>query len=209
MNFVPKINRRTFVIGSAAAGGLALGIDLPFGPKNALAAPGDRAQFQREPQARTSFGIWVAVKPDDIVAIRVVRAEMGQGSQTGLAQLIAEELDADWSKVTIEYPTPADNVKRKRAWGKLQLQRQPRDPRIEPVCARRRSGGAPDADSGRSRRMEGACRRMYDGQGRHLAQGVRPRPRPTARWRKLPLSWRCRRSPSSRTRRIGRSPASR
>jgi isoquinoline 1-oxidoreductase beta subunit len=42
---------------------------------------------------------------------------MGQGSQTGLAQLIAEELDADWSKVTVEYPTPADNVKRKRAWG--------------------------------------------------------------------------------------------
>ena len=57
------------------------------------------------------------MKPDDTVAIRVVRAEMGQGSQTGLAQLIAEELDCDWSKVTTEYPTPADNVKRKRAWG--------------------------------------------------------------------------------------------
>jgi isoquinoline 1-oxidoreductase beta subunit len=116
MNFVPKINRRTFVIGSAAAGGLALGIDLPFGPKSALAAPGDRAQFS-ENLSPNELGIWVAVKPDDTVAIRVVRAEMGQGSQTGLAQLIAEELDADWSKVTIEYPTPADNVKRKRAWG--------------------------------------------------------------------------------------------
>jgi isoquinoline 1-oxidoreductase beta subunit len=116
MNFVPKINRRAFVIGSAAAGGLALGIDLPFGPKGALAAPGDRAQFS-ENLSPNELGIWVAVKPDDTVAIRVVRAEMGQGSQTGLAQLIAEELDADWSKVAIEYPTPADNVKRKRAWG--------------------------------------------------------------------------------------------
>jgi isoquinoline 1-oxidoreductase subunit beta len=116
MNFVPKINRRTFVIGSAAAGGLALGIDLPFGPKGALAQAGDRAQFS-ENLTPNELGIWVAVKPDDTVAIRVVRAEMGQGSQTGLAQLIAEELDADWSKVTIEYPTPADNVKRKRAWG--------------------------------------------------------------------------------------------
>jgi isoquinoline 1-oxidoreductase subunit beta len=116
MNFVPKINRRAFVIGSAAAGGLALGIDLPFGPKSALAAPGDRAQFS-ENLSPNELGIWVAVKPDDTVAIRVVRAEMGQGSQTGLAQLIAEELDADWSKVAIEYPTPADNVKRKRAWG--------------------------------------------------------------------------------------------
>jgi isoquinoline 1-oxidoreductase beta subunit len=63
------------------------------------------------------LGIWVAIKPDDTVCIRVVRAEMGQGSQTGLAQLIAEELEADWSKVTTEYPTPGDNIKRKRAWG--------------------------------------------------------------------------------------------
>src|SRR5712671_2090217 len=84
MNFVPKINRRSFVIGSAAAGGLALGIDLPFGPKSALAEPGDRAQFS-ENLTPNELGIWVAVKPDDTVAIRVVRAEMGQGSQTGLA----------------------------------------------------------------------------------------------------------------------------
>src|ERR1041385_2144302 len=120
MNFVPKINpkinRRSFVIGSAAAGGLALGIDLPFGPKDALAAPGDRAQFS-ENLSPNELGIWVAVKPDDTVAIRVVRAEMGQGSQTGLAQLIAEELDCDWSRVTIDSPTRADNVKRKRAGG--------------------------------------------------------------------------------------------
>jgi len=112
MNFVPKINRRAFVIGSAA-GGLALGFGLPT---TALAAVGDRAQFG-EVLSPNELGIWVAIKPDNTVAIRVVRAEMGQGSQTGLAQLIAEELDADWSKVTIEYPTPADNVKRKRAWG--------------------------------------------------------------------------------------------
>src|SRR3954463_7449807 len=110
MNFVPKMNRRAFVIGSAA-GGLALA----FGPKAALAAPGDRAQFL-ENLTPNELGIWVAVKPDDTVAIRIVRAEMGQGSQTGLAQLVAEELDCDWSKVTVEYPTPADNVKRKRAW---------------------------------------------------------------------------------------------
>ena len=112
MNFVPKINRRTFVIGTAATGGLMLGI----GPKAAFAAPGDRAQFH-ENLTPNELGIWVAIKPDDTVAIREVRAEMGQGSHTGLAQLIAEELDCDWSKVTIEYPTPADNVKRKRAWG--------------------------------------------------------------------------------------------
>jgi isoquinoline 1-oxidoreductase beta subunit len=51
------------------------------------------------------------------VVIRVARSEMGQGTLTGLAQLVAEELDCDWSKVTTEYPTPGQNVARKRVWG--------------------------------------------------------------------------------------------
>ena len=40
------------------------------------------------------LGVWVVVKPDDTVVVRIVRAEMGQGTITGLAQLVAEELDA-------------------------------------------------------------------------------------------------------------------
>src|SRR5215207_1728889 len=107
MNFVPKINRRSFVIGTAAVGGgLALGLDLPLGPKIVRAADGS-----------PELGVWVVVKPDDTVAIRCVRTEMGQGTMTGLAQLIAEELECDWSKVTIEEPTPGESVKRERAWG--------------------------------------------------------------------------------------------
>ncbi len=114
MNFQPKLNRRAFVIGSAAVGGgLALGIPLG-GEAFAQAGPAEHFGERLTPN---ELGIWVAIKPDDTVAIRVVRAEMGQGSQTGLAQLIAEELDCDWSKVVTEYPTPMDNVKRKRAWG--------------------------------------------------------------------------------------------
>jgi isoquinoline 1-oxidoreductase beta subunit len=42
---------------------------------------------------------------------------MGQGTMTGLAQLVADELECNWSKVKIEYPTPGESVKRKRAWG--------------------------------------------------------------------------------------------
>ena len=42
---------------------------------------------------------------------------MGQGTLTGLAQLTAEELDCDWSKVSTEFPTPGQNVARKRVWG--------------------------------------------------------------------------------------------
>src|SRR3979411_1854186 len=42
---------------------------------------------------------------------------MGQGTLTGLAQLVAEELECDWSKVVTEFPTPGQSVARKRAWG--------------------------------------------------------------------------------------------
>ena len=42
---------------------------------------------------------------------------MGQGTLTGLAQLVAEELECDWSKVTTEFPTPGQNLARKRVWG--------------------------------------------------------------------------------------------
>jgi isoquinoline 1-oxidoreductase beta subunit len=51
------------------------------------------------------------------VVIRIARSEMGQGTLTGLAQLVAEELECDWSKVTTEYPTPGQNAARKRVWG--------------------------------------------------------------------------------------------
>jgi isoquinoline 1-oxidoreductase subunit beta len=59
------------------------------------------------------------IRPDDTVVIRVARSEMGQGTLTGLAQLVAEELECDWAKVTTEYPTPGQNVARKRVWGDM------------------------------------------------------------------------------------------
>jgi isoquinoline 1-oxidoreductase beta subunit len=57
------------------------------------------------------------IRPDNTTVIRIARSEMGQGTLTGLAQLVAEELECDWSKVTTEYPTPGESVARKRAWG--------------------------------------------------------------------------------------------
>jgi isoquinoline 1-oxidoreductase beta subunit len=104
----PKLSRRAFVIGTAAAGaGLSLGLDIPFGgPTVVRAADGS-----------PEVNAWVVIRPDDTVVIRIARSEMGQGSLTGLAQLVAEELECDWSKVTTEYPTPGQSVARKRAWG--------------------------------------------------------------------------------------------
>src|SRR6266498_5588372 len=108
MNYIPKIDRRSFVVSAAAmGGGLALGLDIPFGGPQVI-----RAQ-----DGSPEINAWVVVRPDDTVVVRIARSEMGQGSLTGLAQLVAEELACDWSKVTTEYPTPGQNVARKRVWG--------------------------------------------------------------------------------------------
>src|SRR5688500_20393156 len=44
---------------------------------------------------------------------------MGQGTLTGLAQLVAEELECDWKKVSVERITAHDNYARKRVWGDM------------------------------------------------------------------------------------------
>ncbi len=62
---------------------------------------------------------WVVVQADETVIVRIARSEMGQGSLTGLAQLVAEELDCDWSRVRTEYPTPSRNLARSRVWGSM------------------------------------------------------------------------------------------
>src|SRR5262249_30085957 len=109
MTYMPRMNRRAFVIGATAAGGgLALGFALPHGPQAARAADAPEVNA------------WVVIKPDDSVVIRVARSEMGQGTLTGLAQLVAEELDCDWAKVTTELVTPGQNLARKRIWGNMQ-----------------------------------------------------------------------------------------
>src|SRR3954470_4913701 len=104
----PQLNRRAFVIGTVAVGtGLALGMDIPFGgPTVVRAADGS-----------PEVNVWVVIRPDDTTVIRIARSEMGQGTLTGLAQLVAEELECDWSKVVTEYPTPGQSVARKRVWG--------------------------------------------------------------------------------------------
>jgi isoquinoline 1-oxidoreductase beta subunit len=102
MTYMPKFNRRSFIVGSAATGaGFALGFDLTL------------AKADATPEVNA----WVVINPDDSVVIRIAKSEMGQGTLTGLAQLTAEELGCDWSKVSTEFPTPGQNVARKRVWG--------------------------------------------------------------------------------------------
>jgi len=51
--------------------------------------------------------------------IRIARSEMGQGSLTALAQLVAEELDCDWANVSTEFASPNENLRRNRVWGSM------------------------------------------------------------------------------------------
>lgn len=94
-----------FIINSAAAaGGLAVGFSLPFGANTQSATAG------------VEVDAWVVVKPDETCVLRFQRTEMGQGTRTGIAQLIAEELDCDWNRIAVESVTPRDNLARKRLW---------------------------------------------------------------------------------------------
>src|SRR6202790_4330661 len=105
----PQVSRRSLLAGAAAiGGGLSLGFRVPFGLAEAQAA-----------DSLPEINAWVVIRPDDTVVTRIARSEMGQGTLTGLAQLVAEELECDWSKVTTEYPTPGESLARKRVYGDM------------------------------------------------------------------------------------------
>ena len=101
------LSRRAFIAtSSASVGGLMLGFHAPLSLAQAQANAGN-----------AEINCWVLVQPDDRVVVRIARSEMGQGTLTGLAQLVAEELQCDWAKVRTEYPTPGQNLARNRVWG--------------------------------------------------------------------------------------------
>ncbi|HEY1962777.1 MAG TPA: molybdopterin cofactor-binding domain-containing protein [Rhizomicrobium sp.] len=87
---MPALTRRYFLTAASVAGaGLAIGIQ--------ACTPKGAARTGTRPLNK-----WVSVSPDGTVRIRTTRVDMGQGSQTGLAQIVADEMDADWSKVRVE-----------------------------------------------------------------------------------------------------------
>src|SRR5438874_8375888 len=113
---VTNLSRRKFIVGSAAVagGGLALGIPLAFDGSGAASAAAKSAT-----ETGTEVNAWVVIRPDDTCVIRIARSEMGQGTETGLAQLVAEELECGWAHVRTEFPTPGQSLARKRAWGEM------------------------------------------------------------------------------------------
>ena len=103
MDSAPRMNRRAFLAHVAATGGgLVLGFAIPSGARA---------------NGAVEINAWIVINPDDSVIVRVARSEMGQGVFTALPMLVAEELECDWSKVTAEFPSPDENLRRNRAWG--------------------------------------------------------------------------------------------
>lgn len=116
MTINTNTSRRHFIVGSSAiATGLVIGFDFSM-MSSAHAAMGT-GTTSMTPLASPEIGVWVVVKPNDDVVVRIVRSEMGQGTITGLAQMVAEELQCDWKKVSYDYPSPAENLKRNKVWG--------------------------------------------------------------------------------------------
>jgi isoquinoline 1-oxidoreductase beta subunit len=92
------MDRREFLKNSALGTGLIIGFHIPV--KNAM------AQFGPPPTSWPT-NAFVRIAPDNTVTVISKHTEMGQGIYTGLATLIAEELDADWSQMKVE-SAPAD-----------------------------------------------------------------------------------------------------
>ncbi len=85
----PVLGRRALFVG-AAAGGFVIGFGRPPSAKAAVTS--------------ATVNVWVTIGSDESVQIFAAGAEMGQGILSGMAQVLAEELKVDWTKVTTAQP---------------------------------------------------------------------------------------------------------
>src|SRR3954471_15645032 len=93
----PELSRRQVMIGAAG-----LSFAFALGRADAAVLSGERAGQTLSP--------WISIAPDNTVTIMSAATEMGQGSMTSLPLIIAEELDADWSRVRIVPAPPLDKI---------------------------------------------------------------------------------------------------
>ncbi|MBI5929872.1 MAG: xanthine dehydrogenase family protein molybdopterin-binding subunit [Chloroflexi bacterium] len=94
-----QLSRRTFIKVSAVGGGLLLGFELPAVPKIGA----------QTPEATFIPNAYLRITSDDTITIMVHRSEMGQGVQTAIPMILADELEADWTRVHLEQ-APADST---------------------------------------------------------------------------------------------------
>ena len=99
-----KWTRRAFIgTGTLVGGGFVLGVSgLALAPSRHSVVSDDGAE-------KGELTTWITVTPDDVVTVLVPHCEMGQGTQTALAMMAAEEMDADWTRVRISEAPALDN----------------------------------------------------------------------------------------------------
>ena len=103
----PRLTRRGFLSGAA---GLTFAVAL--GPKGFFLIPSAQAAARER-----RVGAWVRITPDNRITIVTPAAEMGQGSMTGVPIALAEELDADWNRVTLEMAPAEPETYGYVSWG--------------------------------------------------------------------------------------------
>jgi isoquinoline 1-oxidoreductase beta subunit len=105
---LPRASRRQFLIGAAATGaGLTIGFHVPLGPASgALAA-----------ETTNPINAYLRIAPDGTVTVLSAHMDGGQGIYTGIATLVAEELDADWSQLRVEGAAGNPKLYGNLAWG--------------------------------------------------------------------------------------------
>src|SRR6185503_10617952 len=92
-----KWTRRAFIgAGTAVGGGFVLGV------AGFALAPNRLGVRAKDDGSGGELNTWIAVTPDNVITVLIPHCEMGQGSQTALAMMAAEEMDADWTLVRIK-----------------------------------------------------------------------------------------------------------
>jgi isoquinoline 1-oxidoreductase beta subunit len=108
MTELTALSRRDFIsVSAAAGGGLALGFNLPTAGAGTAAAQAGKG---------IELNAWLVIGADDTVTVRVHRSEMGQGSSTAIPQLVAEELECDWSKVRMEFASVMRHIRENKVY---------------------------------------------------------------------------------------------
>ena len=108
-----KLRRRSFLIGGVALVGAGV-----FGVWYGDSAATARARKITTSEGEASFTGWFKIAKDGTVTVYSPHIDFGQGSHTALAQMLADELDADWHQVKVEQ-APADYASGNTALAKL------------------------------------------------------------------------------------------
>src|SRR5215207_2903812 len=111
----PRASRRAFLVGGAAAGALVVGANLGLTKGAAVAADGP--PMPNVPPRPDAF---IRIAPDNTVTVLIKHLDMGQGNATGLATIVADELDADWSQMRTEFAPANAELYNNLAFGPIQ-----------------------------------------------------------------------------------------